>query len=488
MTKNIQTHNPLYDEFRESWDIMRDTIGGEDDVKDKDLIYLPMKSGMLAIKDATKQSAAYLAYQKRAEFPELVAPTVRGSAGLITDKMPAIEMPSQMEYLVENCDGTGKTLDMFFKQIVTEVMNTGRYGVLPGVKGASFVLTGYTAEKIINWDVDDNGKPDYVVLDETKSVRNRDTNVWAKQEMFLECYINDNGGYEAQKWVGNTPSEEPVEAMLANQQKLDFLPFVFINSSNLDPDPDDVPLYGLAKLALRIYRFDADYSTALHWTSEPTPWVSGYDDPKDAIKNGEVPSAIGASNIWILPQGGQAGFLEFNGPGVQAQQQAIQDSLTRAVMFGAQIFSDQTNGVESGESRKLRMRGQHSLIRNVAVTAAAGLELALRNVAKWMGLDPKQVTVKPNLDFVDYTLTAQEVTALVAGWQSGAYSKRTLFENFQRADMISSDRTFEEEQDLIDEEGLVLGTVGRTDGNGNGNPAGTPGGSSTPGQPPSNAQ
>lgn len=474
MPKNIKQTHPKYDDFKESWQTMRDTIGGEDDVKDKELAYLPMKSGMLAITDKTVQNNAYRAYMTRAEFPELVAPTVRGSTGLITDKMPEITLPSQLEYLRENYDGTGKTLDSLFKAMATEVMSVGRFGLLPGVRdNGTFVITTYTTENIINWDTNDDGAVDYVVLDESRKVRSKETNAWADESRYMECYLNDAGGYEAKQWSGATDTENEAKlALLPSKKTLDLLPFVFVNSSNLEADPDDVPLYGLAKIALRVYRLDADYVSGLHWTSEPTPYVTGFTDPQKAIEEGAVPNAIGASALWVLPEGATAGFLEFSGPGIASQQKAIEDSLIRAVMFGAQVFTEQNRGVESGESRKVRVRGQHSLIRNVAVTAAAGLERVLRNIAIWAGLDPKQVVVKPNLDFVDYSLTAQEVTALVAGWQSGAYSKKTLFENFKRADMISAERTFEEEQELIEAEGLILGTEGREDGGVANKPAG----------------
>lgn len=470
---NIKTHHPEYDEYIDAWDVMRDTADGEDCVKDKGQTYLPMKSATAAIADDTLRTSTYLGYLRRAEFPELVSPTITGSAGLVTDQAPAIELPAAMEYLLEDCDGTGTPLDVFHKRVVTEVLTTGRFGILPGpASSGRFTLTGYCAEKIINWDKDERGRCDFVVLDESEQRRDPVSNVWALKEQYLELSIED-GAYVAYRWSGNVPEEVPVVARRPNGTTLESVPFVFVNTLGLQPEPDDVPLYGLAKLALRIYRLDADYVTGLHMTAEPTPWINGFDNAKDAIKNGEVPKTIGAGALWVLPKGASAGFLEFTGPGLGAQAEAIASALERAAIFGAQVLAENNKSTtESGESRKVRMRGQQSLLRNIAKTSAAGLERVLRNIAEWLGLDPKTVVVRPYLDFVDYTLSAQELTALVAGWQSGAYSKRTLFENMQRADMIPAERSFEDEEELIQTEGPPLGTITSTSPPGGNDPPG----------------
>lgn len=458
---NIKTHHPDYEDFVPAWEKMRDTVDGEDTVKEKGQTYLPMKSAVKAMTDLNLQSSTYLSYQARAEFPELVAPTIIGSGGLITDQAAQVELPAQMEYLLENCDGTGSTLEVFHKKIVTEVLTTGRYGVLPGpLPNGEFVMTGYAAERIINWDHDPQGRVNFVVLDETDQKRDPVTNVWAIKEAYLELSLDEAGNYVAFRADGSTVDPDPIVAMKPDRSPMQTVPFVFINTLGLQAKPDDVPLYGLAKLALRIYRLDADYMQGLHMTSEPTPYVTGFDDAKGAIERGEVPKTIGAASLWVLPKGATADFLEFSGPGLEAQSKAILASLERAVLFGAQVLSEKTSpGSESGKSREMRMRGQQSLLRNIAKTTAAGLEAALRNIAVWMGLDPKKVVVRPFLDFVDFTMSAQELTAMVAGWQSGAYSKRTLFENMQRADMIPKERTFEDEEELISTEGVPLGGI-----------------------------
>ena len=192
---NIRTYHPCYEDYRQVWCLMRDAVDGEEEVKEKGELYLPMKSAVKAMTDKTQQQAAYRSYMLRAEFPELVSPTIIGSAGMLTDQPPAIELPAQMEYILEDADGAGTTLEMFHKRIINEVLTTGRFGVLPGpLENGQFILTGYRAEQIINWDTDDIFRVNFVVLDESRMHRDPATNTWALRQRFLRGTSSHVGG------------------------------------------------------------------------------------------------------------------------------------------------------------------------------------------------------------------------------------------------------------------------------------------------------
>ncbi|WP_116654413.1 DUF4055 domain-containing protein [Pelagibacterium sediminicola] len=457
---DIEAHHPLYDAFLPAWTLLRDSFDGEDDIKAKGVTYLPMKPGTAAIDDPAVKARAYDFYKEYAEFPDLVALTTRGAVGTILDKSANIELPKDLEPLRERATRDGLTLEALHRRIATELMLTGRYGILPGIaQDGSPYLAGYIAESIINWDETDQ-VADYVVLDESGQVRNRETGAWDEVKQYRECFVGD-GRYAARVWsdtgTGLQP-EDPVEARDRKQKPLDFLPFVFVNTSDLTPSPDDVPLFGLAKISLRIYRMDANYQSGLYMTSEPTPWVSGHFDEQDATR--QPPSTIGAARLWVLPDGAQAGMLEFTGAGLSAQQKAIEDAKADAVMFGAQILTNRSNAAESGEAKRVRLDSQHSTLKGIAMTSAAGLERALKNAAIWIGANPDKVKVAPNLDFFENELSAQDVTALVAAWQSAAFSKRTLHWNLQRGGVVQEGKPFEQEQEEIaeDEPGLPVVT------------------------------
>src|SRR5690606_16899122 len=121
------------------------------------------------------------------------------------------------------------------------------------------------------------------------------------------------------------------------------------------------------KLSVRVYQLDADLRQTLHYTAEPTPMVSGYDDPQEAIKNGNVPQGIGGANIWVLPKDGDGKFLEFSGAGAEAQHNEIQKAYDRAVMFGAQMLSNGAGANESGEAKRVRLDNQEWTRKDIAM-------------------------------------------------------------------------------------------------------------------------
>jgi hypothetical protein len=444
--------HPSYCSFESAWELLRDSVAGEDEVKKKGERYLPMKTGTAAIDDQIAKERVYNLYKTRAEFPEITAPTIRGAAGVMLVKPAIIELPPELEHMRERATLDGLTLDELHRRIGMEVLTTGRYGLLPGVaEDGKPYLAGYVAESIINWDSED-GAPYFVMLDETGPHRDKESGEWETKEKLRECVVKDSV-YTAREWEKNKEDgkwypEDEVSAFTPRRQPLDFLPFVFIGSLDLTPSPDDVPLYGLAKLAVRIYRLDADFSFSLHMTSEPTPVAIGFDDPNQAIKEGAAPKTLGSSVLWLLPSGGDAKYLEFSGPGLQKQAEAIQEAFNRAAQFGAQVIQS-GQSKESGEALKLRAASQTATLTSIAQTTAAGLERALRNAAIWVGADPMKVTVTPNLDFFDRTISAQEMQAIVAAWQAGAISHRVLFDKLQSGGVINESRAYDEEEKAI---------------------------------------
>lgn len=439
--------NPAYAEYAPSWQLMRDTFAGEDDVKKAGEKYLPMKSGIAAIQSQQVKQAAYNMYRTRAEVPELVAPTVRGAVGVMLGEPAEIELPAQMEHLRERATLDGLGLEALHRRMAIEVMTTGRYGLLAGIADGVPHLSGYVAESIVSWDGDD-----YISLNETGLVRNRDTGDWDEVEKYRVLTLED-GRFVARVWVKGTSGwtvDDEAEAADPRGRALDFIPFVFVGTNDLTPAPDDVPLYGLGKLVIRVYRLDADYVWGLHMTSEPTPWVNGFSDPE----NQTVPTTIGSAKLWVLPEGAEAGYLEFSGPGLSAQKSAIDDSMDRAAQFGAQVIQMGASA-ESGEALKLRAASQTATLTTIAQTTASGLEQALRNIAVWIGANPDDVTVTPNLEFFDRTLTPDEARAIWEGWLAGVYDWRVALDRLKRGNWVDEDADPDEIEARLKLEGTL---------------------------------
>ena len=102
---------------------------------------------------------------------------------------------------------------------------------------------------------------------------------------------------------------------------------------------------------------------------------------------------------------------------------AILDERENAVANGVKLF-DSKKEAESGEALHLRGAAQQASITTVAKASAACLEKALRYAAQFVGQKPDEITVKPNLEFVEQLLDPQKGVYLMQMWQGGASRKR----------------------------------------------------------------
>lgn len=439
-----QTH-PLYRAFLDRWQLMADVLEGEDAVKAKGEAYLPMPPGMRD-KAEGGVNLPYENYKARAQFYEIVAPTVRGLAGVMHRTPATIELPPALEFMREQATRDGMTLDALHRRITHQVLSFGRYGLLADVneRGEPVIAT-YAATAIRNWD--DIGT--LVVLDETGDELNPESLAWTRKEQFRVLRLED-GRYVARLYDPSGNVQDEAEPQGLGGVRLSEVPFVFIDTNDLTPDPDEVPLIGLGRIALALYRKSADYEQALFMTSQPTAVVIGVDDAET------VPKEIGAGALWLLPPGGDAKYLEFTGAGISAQRQAMQDDQARAVQLGARMMEDQQRNAESGEALELRYSSQTATLATISQTVASGLEKALRHCAVFAGANPDDVHVVPHTDFLQKRLSAQEILALVSSWQAGAFSKSTLFENLQAGGVIDPDKSFDDEQAEIETEAPTI--------------------------------
>lgn len=427
---------------------MRNAKRGAKAIKDATETYLPKPSGFISLPDSG--AAMYAAYQARAQFPSLVAQTIAGMAGVIHRTEAKIEMPAQMEPLWERATPDGLPLEAFHRRITTELLLTGRYGVLVDmVEGEALpIFAGYVAETIINWD--DTG--DFFVLDETAPVR--DGFEWTERPKWRALDLED-GRYRVRVFSSDTSEAEPIEPTAMGGKRLDEVPFVAIGARDLTPDPEDPPLLGVANASVSIYQLSADYRWQLFMTGQETLFII------NGVGDDAVPQVVGAGVILALNGGdGQTPDAKYVGPagtGIEAHRKAIEDERQAAAAAGAKLFETGGASDESGEAKRIRFTAETATLTTIAQTSAQGLERALRYAAKMMGLDPEKITVTPNLDFIDSQLTPADAQALVSVWQEGAISYETLYGNLQAGGIASAERDHEEELKLIDDEDIGTG-------------------------------
>lgn len=452
----VSTQHPDYIEHSDEWRLMRRAQKGDQAIKQAGIEYLPMPSGFTVQSD--HGVLAYESYRNRAQFPDLLKPTLRGMVGLIHRQeadISGIEVGKPLAGLWEKATKDGMTLEAFHQSITAEILLMGRYGILvdmPRTNGEVEALpyfVGYQTESIINWSEGD--VRDLFVLDE--SGYRRDTSqadgsefIWNYERQYRVLRLR-NGSYSQQVYQDEFPvAETLVEPTARGNRTFNEIPFIMVGPTTLTLEVEQSPLLGVSRYSVVMYQLDADYRHQLFFSGQETLFITGID-AKD------IPESIGSSVVIALPAGGFAEYVGPSGATIAAHKEAIADARNEAVTSAAQLF-DRQSGQESGEALRLRYAAQTATLVTIAQASAAALERALRYAATFVGQDPNEIVVKPNLEFVGAELSAEDAKILVDMWMGDAISYETLYENLQRGRIASEERTMEEERDLI-EEGLA---------------------------------
>lgn len=436
---SVTTYHPTVTPERlEEWRLMRDAYNGESAIKKRGKPYLPMPAGFNGTADP---DAAYDAYKKRAQFPEILSPSIGAMIGIIHGKEISIEMPDAMDYLWEAAtdDEQPLPLEAFHRRVTRHLLTQGRFGILADApeQGGQPILAGFAAQAVINWD------RDFYVLDESDYVR--DGFVWREVPKFLVLRLEDG------RYVQEVHKGETLGTVLRNDptglggRTMDRIPFVVGNARDIVPDVETPPLIGVARAALAIYQLNADYRHQLYMSGQETL----------VAVNGDAPDYVGAGVVHEMRGAeGTTPDLKYVAPscsGIEAHKVAMEDNRHAAINAGARMLEQTSNEQESGAARRLRYASETANLMSVALSSCGLLERSLRNVALMLGLNPDDVTVTPPADLLDHTVEPAQAKALVEMWQAGAYSYETLYENLRKGGIASTERTAEDELQLIDD-------------------------------------
>lgn len=509
----LSSKHPRYADAAPDWTIVRDTHAGARRVKEKGTVYLPATSGMIAagmgaaapvvkavdgqpdvyaIQLATAASAPglaqYQAYVTRAVFHELVQASAEALIGIMHRKPPTIALPEKLEPLREDATQDREGLATLLRRINEEQLLTGRLGLLLDVRGelgpnALPYLSTYAAESILNWDVDRVTSPGrllFAVLNETAPTLQPDLS-WTDETRYLvlgdvrSALVRamsddaaalpgesaDRGYIAAQASDDNARALTFVEPQIAGRA-LPEIPFVTIGAKDLQWDPDAPPLLRVANMALAIYRGEADYRHTLFMQGQETlvtiglPSPSGYAQPGEAVKGEAL--LMGAGGRIDLPLNGDAKFIGVSAAGLSEMRASLENDKAAAAEMGAQIIADRSGGAESGDALEIRVAARTATLSSIALAGAQGLERSLKLAAIWVGANPDEVKVTPNLDFAGAGVTGADILQITQAKTMGfPLSRQSLHDWGRRKDLTT--KTYEEEEAEIEAEGPSLGSA-----------------------------
>lgn len=421
----VFTKHPDFVAIEDIYTRMRDCYNGEDAVKKRGEKYLPRL--------ADDDEAEYNSYKLRANFFPALPRTVDGLVGGVFRVDPVYTFP--VKEWVEDVTLTGVDIKQFAKLLTTECCLQGKAGILVDYDEELQrpFLIPYAAEAIINWTEDS------VVLLEQVVVNSAD-------DPFVQQYVNryrhitktvDGAQVDTYEttWGSNELNPGFTTTYIKDPSGKGEFPFIKFHPVDDPWSKSRPPLLGLANVNLSCYRNSADLENGRHITSLPTPYISD-DAVKQDLKNDpSLKLKLGSKNAFILSDRGSCGFMEYQGQGLGALENAIEEKKSEMAALGAMAILNQRKMVESSETARIHASGQTSILANVVTGTEQGVRKALKIMAA-LGNRSTEPTFEMNRDFVETALDPTQLTALVQTWQVGGITHEVLAWNLKKSSMI----------------------------------------------------
>lgn len=461
----VDDKHPDYEKHINNWIKCRDASSGQEAIHEAGELYLP--------KLTEQEKLDYEAYKSRASFYEATGRTVDGMTGMIFRKTPVIEENGMKDFL-EDVTLDGRDMVGFASDMTKEAIEVGRLGILVdypqntdeegSIKTKAQVEANnerpffkhYIPESIINWCVGRIANKTQLVqvrLLEYVELETEDEFECEMVEQIRVLEINDAGQYQQrifrQKKTANNKKSEQWEQFGdviipdVNGKKINYIPFVFINTDSTAPAVQKPPLIGLVNTNISHYRTTADLEHGAHFTGLPTAVITGVTDEDNSTY------MIGSTTAWLFSNpDADASYLEFEGKGLDTLIQLLKEKEVKMAALGAQMLTPSERRNEAADTAEMRHMGENSVLSSISQTISEGLNTALEYAAEWLGVTAV-ATIKLNTDFMPSSVTPQMMRELLSAWQSGGISFDTYQKNLQRGEIIDGEADLDEEKEKI---------------------------------------
>lgn len=441
----VSSKHDSYSAMEETWDLMHDVCISERHMHSKGTTYLPRMDGMT--------DDQYTAYKKRASFPLFAKHTLESFVGMAMRKDLLIRGIDPTHPFCKNCDGKGTSLQAYAENLVRIYLKYGRCGTLidfpssaPGTSMAAAEksnlnvrLAFYNHRSIINWKsrvVNNQTILSMVVLQEFEEDKQSvDEFVPRMKKRYRVLKLDEQGRYVQELYDEYDQFVDSVTPKM-HGKPMNFIPFIIHGGVPVNP-PILLPI---AEQNVHWYMQDADYKHGLHWVAIPTPWVTGVD-PQDPNR----PQTIGPSQLWFLPDGAQAGMLEFSGAGLEQVAKSLDKIMGNIVVLSSQILIPSNTYDETATAASIRNATETASLSSLVGGLSDELTTIVDFAAKWGRFHTEGIEIFINTDFIPLTLSGADVSAYVSAFIKEGFSRRTLFELLKRGEIVEGERQFEDE-------------------------------------------
>jgi len=454
MTQPDDKHDQ-YTKFETVWKRCRDAVAGQRAIQEAGEAYLPKLDG--------QESAGYDSYRARALFYNATGRTVDAMSGLVFRKPMAVEVPEQMKPWLEDITLSDETLTDFAETSLYETLCAGRGGIMVDMPVSAETLTIAQADALQIRPYLSFWKTEAILNWELARVNNayRLVNLWlsehfkndeGKQEQQIRQLTLVNGQYQQIVWRKGNAADWYVHTTITPTkagQTFGEIPFYPVSSRKPTMSVIAPPIESLVDVNISHYMNSADLENGAHVSGLPTPYITGIDDTNITL-------ALGTGTAWLLPNAeSKVGFAHVGADGFATLENLLDRKEKQMASLGARMLAPEKNSAEAAQTHEIKRSGESSVLSATCGVIERQIEKALRFAAEWQGI-AGDISVELNRDFFPPNFTGADLSAWVAARQSGEVSKETFFAVLKYSEWINDDRTFEEEQEAISNDGPAL--------------------------------
>lgn len=378
--------------------------------------------------------------------------TLSGMVGAVMRKEPEQTIPSKLEYLLENVDGSGVGLWQQAQDTLGEIDSVGRGGLLvdaPNAQAATMaeqnagllnpVLAYYTAENIINWRTERVGSVNRVVMvvlrEEYEYLDGADEFSYLIGEQYRVLDIIE-GKYRQRIYrfdATGVALDGQVAEVFPDLRGLEpgVIPFTFIGATNNDHTIDDAPLLPLAELNIGHFRNSADNEESSFVVGQPTLFIAPGESMSLQVFREANPNGVrmGSRSGHNIGAGGNAFLVQAEANNLAKENMRQKEE--QAIQIGAQLITPSQQ--ITAESARLQRGADTSVMATIASNVSQAYTQALKWAAAMVGAPDVEIEFRLNTDFFLQPMTAQDRAAWLSDINSGLLPATAYYSALRRA-------------------------------------------------------
>ena len=462
----IDKTNKNFDQSAPYLKLMRDCVTGEPALKSPEnrKIYLPpvyCEDG-----DVNEQAAQYARYLCGAEYDNVPSSTLDALQGALNHQPNNFDnLPTQMQYLIDDADGDGLTLDEHLKVAQSELLQMKFTGLLAEYSDLSSMgvddteqltraqvqelglrssIKLYPRDSITDWHYKYiNGVKQLTMVKLCETEMKQTDNIFEFEEVksYLVLGLDDVGYYQQRYIDGGEVSEKFYPETPGGTFK--FIPFEFAIQGDFPKGviPEALGyLFPIATKSLARYNVNAQMKEALWFSGAPVSWSSGWDEMSFKTykeMTGKDYIAAGAGAHVPLPEGASYGVMDW-----QAESSAFFTYLDRNALeiqaLGGVFDTNQDGEEQTATAKVINAAEKLSVLSSLQNSLERSYARVINYCAMFEGGDIEtDELLKLNREFASVKLTTQERDAIRNDYIQGLIGRKEALNQLEKGGVLT---------------------------------------------------